>query len=83
MSKSTNAAVAVIRAYAYASGVPAHYVYNDPLKDGRRSVKVWGWQREDYQKALSVLRASGLSGRIVRNTNSYGWSRAPYRIWVD
>jgi len=83
MSKSSNAAVAVLRAYAYASGAPKHYVYNDPISDGRRSVKVIGWQREDYVKALSVLRASGLSGRIVRNTNSYGWTRAPYRIWVD
>ena len=74
-------AVKVIRAYARTLNVPRHYVYNDPLVDGRRSVKVWGWTHKDYIAALGVLRAAGLSGRIVRNTNVYGTS--PYRIWVD
>ena len=74
-------AVKVLRAYARTLNVPRHYVYNDPLVDGRRSVKVVGWKFADYANARDVLRASGLSCRIVRNTNIYG--NAPYRIWVD
>ena len=74
-------AVKVIRAYARTLNVPRHYVYNDPLVNGRRSVKVVGWRYENYADARDMLRAAGLSGRIVRNTNVYGTS--PYRIWVD
>jgi len=83
MAKSSNASVAIVREYAYSIGVPQHYIYSDLLKDGRRSIKVWGWKFEDYANAREVLRKAGLVGRIVRNTNAYGWSRAPYRIWVD
>jgi hypothetical protein len=74
-------AVKVIRAYARVLNVPRHYVYNDPLVDGRRSVKVVGWKYADYANARDVLRAAGMSGRIVRNTNIFG--NAPYRLWVD
>ena len=81
MAKSSNASVAIVREYAYSVGVPQHYIYNDALKDGRRSIKVRGWKFEDYANARSMLHAYGLSGKIVRNTNAYG--TAPYRIWVD
>ena len=81
MAKSSNASVAIVREYAYSVGVPQHYIYNDALKDGRRSIKVWGWKFEDYANARSMLHASGLSGKIVRNPNT--WATAPYRIWVD
>jgi len=81
MSKSSNTSVAIVRAYAATVGVCPTRIYNDPLKDGRRSIKVRGWKFEDYAKARSMLHASGLSGKIVRNPNT--WATAPYRIWVD
>ena len=81
MAKSSNASVAIVRAYAATVGVCPTRIYNDSLKDGRRSIKVRGWKFEDYAKAREALRKSGLVGRIVRNPNT--WATAPYRIWVD
>jgi hypothetical protein len=81
MAKSSNASVAIVREYARSIGVPNHYVYNDPLVNGGRSIKVWGWKFEDYANAREALRKSGLVGKIVRNPNT--WGTAPYRIWVD
>jgi len=76
-------AVKVLRALAYQSGVTPDRIFNDRLVDGSRSVKVWGWTHKDYVAALEVLRAAGFRGRVVRNMNPYGWSRATHRIWVD
>ena len=81
MAMSSNTSVAIVRAYAATVGVRPTRIYNDPLKDGRRSIKVRGWKFEDYANARSMLHASGLSGKIVRNPNT--WGTAPYRIWVD
>lgn len=81
MAMSSNTSVAIVRAYAATVGVCPTRIYNDPLKDGRRSIKVRGWKFEDYANARSMLHASGLSGKIVRNPNT--WGTAPYRIWVD
>jgi len=81
MAKSSNTSVAIVRAYAATVGVCPTRIYNDPLKDGRRSIKVRGWKFEDYANARSMLHASGLVGKIVRNPNT--WGTAPYRIWVD
>jgi hypothetical protein len=81
MAMSSNTSVAIVRAYAATVGVCPTRIYNDPLKDGRRSIKVRGWKFEDYAKARTMLHASGLVGKIVRNPNT--WATAPYRIWVD
>ena len=81
MAMSSNTSVAIVRAYAATVGVCPTRIYNDSLKDGRRSIKVRGWKFEDYAKARTMLHASGLSGKIVRNPNT--WGTAPYRIWVD
>ena len=71
-------AVKVVRALAYAGGRTT--VFNDRLRDGTRSIKVWGWQQEDYKSALRTLQNVGLRGRIVRVNN--GYSRNQYRLWV-
>ena len=71
-------AVKVVRAIANDTGPKT--VFNDRLVDGTRSVKVWGWQREDYTKAVAVLRSVGLSGKVVRVNN--GYSRNQYRLWI-
>ena len=33
--------------------------FNDRLKDGRRSLKVFGWTYQDYQQAAKLLRVMG------------------------
>jgi hypothetical protein len=71
-------AVKVVRALANATGPKT--VFNDRLVDGTRSIKVWGWQQEDYKSALRTLQNVGLRGRIVRVNN--GYSRNQYRLWV-
>jgi hypothetical protein len=81
MSKSSNTSVAIVRAYAATVGVCPTRIYNDPLKDGRRSIKVRGWKFDDYANAREALRKSGLVGKIVRIPNN--WGTTPYRIWVD
>jgi hypothetical protein len=36
-----------------------HMVFNDRLKDGRRSLKVWGWTNKDYETARELLTRAG------------------------
>ena len=47
-------------------------VFNDKLKDGVRSVKVWGWELADYDNAKSILSLSGLTSTVVL-FNSYSY----------
>lgn len=42
-----------------------HYLFNDKLADGRRSVKVWGWTERDYDKAKVELEKAGLKVEVV------------------
>jgi hypothetical protein len=39
---------------------PMPIVFNDRLKNGVRSVKVWGWRVADYERAVAALEAAGL-----------------------
>lgn len=71
-------AVRMIRVLAYANG--RNTVYNDRLKDGKRSVKVVGWKRKDYECSLELLRMAGLDGRIRKVNN--GYSQDVHRIWI-
>ena len=71
-------AVKIVRAFANING--AKTVFNDRLVDGTRSVKVWGWKREDYYAARALLHSAGLGGRVIRVNN--GYSRDQYRLWV-
>jgi hypothetical protein len=32
-----------------------HVIFNDRLKDGTRSLKVWGWKEQDYVAAKKLL----------------------------
>jgi hypothetical protein len=40
-------------------------IFNDKLKDGARSIKVWGWDLADYDSAKSILKAAGLTAKVV------------------
>jgi hypothetical protein len=60
-------------------------VFNDKLKDGRRSVKVWGWSSEDYEYCAETLRHAGLTVKVksfnqMRSYNSTGYTQ--YRLIV-
>lgn len=39
--------------------------FNDKLKDGRRSLKVFGWTDEDYENAAKLLRVMGCEVVVV------------------
>lgn len=39
-----------------------HHIFNDRLLNGRRSLKVWGWARPDYEEAR--LRLEGLGCQV-------------------
>ena len=40
-------------------------VFNDPMADGSRSIKVWGWGSADYLVAKELLERAGLVAWIV------------------
>ena len=40
-------------------------VFNDKLKTGERSLKVWGWGSADYIKAKQVLELAGCKVKTV------------------
>lgn len=59
-----------------------HTVFNDRLVDGRRSVKVWGWNQDDYQKAASMLREAGCKAEVkqVQRVKRVSWTRKRYQV---
>lgn len=48
-----------------------HFAYNDRLVDGRRSLKVWGWNVSDYMKAQRKLERMGCKVQLVSTTMGY------------
>jgi hypothetical protein len=51
-----------------------HILFNDKMSTGGRSIKVWGWKKEDYDAAQAALEAAGYTvKRIV--TPVYNKSR--------
>ncbi len=64
----------------------AGMVFNDKLADGRRSLKVWGWTREQYVLAANKLREMGCKVEVVnlkrRNRNKM-LSRVVIRLHVE
>jgi methionine-rich copper-binding protein CopC len=60
--------------------------FNDKLKDGRRSLKVFGWKLEDYKLARDILERAGqeaeivtVSGYCARANRSYTQNRLHVR----
>lgn len=41
------------------------HVFNDKLIDGRRSVKVWGWEHPDYERVRDMLIDAGCTVKLV------------------
>ena len=40
--------------------------FNDRLKDGTRSLKVFGWTSEDYENTAKLLRVMGYEVKLVQ-----------------
>lgn len=40
-------------------------MFNDRLRDGRRSLKVWGWNDRDYETARELLTRAGCQVQVV------------------
>lgn len=61
-------------------------IFNDRLKDGRRSLKVWGWSRAHYESFQQLLKAQGLNSEIISVPKRGFWAKPgdlQYRIHVD
>lgn len=63
-------------------------IYNDKLKNGTRSFKVWGWSERDYFNAVAWLEHYGHSHACVKTHlvhRSWRYDDVPRtqaRIWV-
>lgn len=44
----------------------ARTVFNDKLKDGTRSLKVYGWDAVQYEQCAKVLREQGCQVKVVK-----------------
>ena len=47
-------------------------LFNDKLSTGERSLKVWGWKVEQYQKAKRKLEKKGCTVKMVSFNNYRG-----------
>lgn len=55
-----------IAAAPNSDGKPGYkHVFNDRLRDGRRSLKVWGWKPSQYDQAEQLLLAEGCQVKRV------------------
>ena len=59
-------------------------IYNDKLKSGARSLKVWDWTDKEYVLAKTLLEQEGCKVKLVRFTshNGYGHKRTQTRLHV-
>lgn len=60
-------------------------MFNDRMKDGRRSLKVQGWTEADYRKAKSLLEKEGCTVEVVKTPTvkfSYRVQRGRTRLHV-
>jgi hypothetical protein len=60
-------------------------IYNDRLKDGRRSLKVIGWNYEHYIMAQDTLKGLGYESKIVSIPYPFkhNMMRSQYRLHVN
>lgn len=72
----------VARKIIKASG-EGHTIFNDRLVDGRRSLKVWGWDKKMYELCQQELMAQGHIVKLVSFlVNRWGGSRLQHRLHV-
>lgn len=66
ITKSTQVARAIIEQRKKGS-----IIFNDKLKDGRRSLKVWGWSSAEYLEAKRRLEAMGCEVLVMQTPQFY------------
>ena len=71
---TTKAANAVIKATG-----KGWMKWNDRLKDGRRSLKVLGWTRKEYEMAKQMLDSAGHKTELV-DIDSYNWRSGAHTV---
>ena len=58
-------------------------MFNDRLRDGRRSLKVWGWTAKEYETARDLLTQAGCGVTLVEFEGvSWGMSKRQIRLHV-
>lgn len=56
-------------------------IFNDKLADGRRSLKVWGWDRFNYEICKECLEKAGHTVELVEfDTPLTYWRKAGSQI---
>lgn len=50
------------------------YLFNDRMLDGRRSLKVRGWKRGQYEACAELLRAQGCIAEVVVRKTTCSWT---------
>jgi hypothetical protein len=68
MKRTKTMAVAKVVCGANGRG---HMIFNDKLVDGTRSLKVWGWCKEDYEQAQRMLDLLGCDAKVVQFTKYF------------
>lgn len=61
-------------------------IFNDRLADGRRSLKVWGWDKRDYLECQRLLADAGLDSKLTEAhyaASRFRPARVQYRLHVD
>ena len=80
-------AVRLVRNAARAADNRA-FVFNDRLQNGSRSVKVWGWKKQDYMKAAADIRKMGYNAEVKDVGAKMGWgfvrsTERQYRLHIS
>ena len=57
-----------------------YFIFNDKLKNGNRSIKVWGLARDKTEYAVAYLNALGFTAKLVTTTGRSPWTCNSYRI---
>ena len=56
-------------------------IFNDRLAGGRRSLKVWGWKRADYERCKRALEDEGLQVEML-SRNAPATYCSPARVQI-
>lgn len=80
---STSITTTIVKAYCLVNN-KGSFIFNDKLKDGTRSVKVWQWDAGDYMTVAQQLRKAGcaVSIRVGRSTRLWVSEPRPFRTAV-
>lgn len=68
----------IIKAVCVIEGNSA-LIFNDKLKDGRRSFKIWGWTNKEYRICVDKLREYGYNVAVRYKNLNPGQL---HRLWV-